>query len=299
VPESLNLVRNEATYSKQEIKYMENTSSKVQELLSSQDGLRELLKQKGSVKGLAKLAKQVMGAEPDAAGSAGAAAAGSSAGHKGAAESNVGVREEPSLPDVRLLEPENIKLLKEAGLERGYDLKDPALISQTMDRFDMLLNDENSPIISNFLHLLNYQDGGDMPSYDEYAQNWDQTRSEAAHLAKYLQEGSKMEALTEQVEAMHAGINSMERELLKKQAELKGNHENAGEASQNMENRKRRIESLVEQKVYNLYNTFSRELASEDDNTLKLDFADNENQNDHAANVQSFYGRTLNRDQKI
>jgi len=44
VPESLNLERNEATYSKQEIKYMEKTSSKVQELLSSQDSLRELLK---------------------------------------------------------------------------------------------------------------------------------------------------------------------------------------------------------------------------------------------------------------
>jgi len=193
VPESLNLVRNEATYSKQEIKYMEKTSSKVQELLSSQDSLRELLKQKGNLKGLGKLAKQVMGAEPDAAGSSSAV----SQKRTGAEiASNVNIREEPGLPDVRLLEPENIKLLKEAGLERGYDLKDPALISQTMDRFDMLLNDEHSPIISNFLHLLNYQDGGDMPSYDEYAQNWDQKRSEAVHLAKYLQEAEKMEALT-------------------------------------------------------------------------------------------------------
>lgn len=66
VPESLNLVRNESTFSKQEIKYMEKTSSKVQELLSNQESLRELLKQKGSGKGLAKLAKQVLGAEPDA-----------------------------------------------------------------------------------------------------------------------------------------------------------------------------------------------------------------------------------------
>ena len=160
VPESLNLVRNESTYSKQEIKYMEKTSSKVQELLGSQGSLRELLKQKGSGKGLAKLAKQVMGAEPDAAESQGAAAAGSSTGSQkrgGAGNaSSSSVQEEPSLPDVRLLDPENIKLLKQAGLERGYDLKDPALISQTIDRFDMLLNDEHSPIISNFLHLLNY-----------------------------------------------------------------------------------------------------------------------------------------------
>jgi seryl-tRNA synthetase len=146
-----------------------------------------------------------------------------------------------------------------------------------------------------------------MPSYDEYAQNWDQKRSEAAHLSKYLQEAEKMEALTGQVEAMHAGINSMERELHKKQAELQDNHENAGEAYQNVENRKRRIESLVEQKVYNLYNMFSRELAAEDGNTLKLDFSNDENQefeNDKAAsqyqaNAQSFYGRTLNRESKV
>jgi hypothetical protein len=101
-----------------------------------------------------------MGAEPDAAESQGAAAAGSSTGSQkrgGAGNaSSSSVQEEPSLPDVRLLDPENIKLLKQAGLERGYDLKDPALISQTIDRFDMLLNDEHSPIISNFLHLLNY-----------------------------------------------------------------------------------------------------------------------------------------------
>jgi len=226
--------------------------------------------------------------------------------------SNGRVQEEPSLPDVRLLDPENIKLLKQVGLERGYDIKDPALISETIDRFDMLLKDERSPIISNFLHLLNYQDGGDMPSYDEFAQNWDQERSEGAHLAKYLQEAAKMEALTGHVEAMHAGINSMERELHKKQAELQDNHENAGEASQNVENRKRRIESLVEQKVYNLYNMFSRELAAEDGNnnndTLKLVFHNNgddqEPGSDNAAalgqaNAQSFYGRTLNRDQKV
>ena len=147
---------------------------------------------------------------------------------------------------MRLLDPENIKLLKQAGVERGYDIKDPALISQTMDRFEMLLKDERSPVISNFLHLLNYQDGGDMPSYDDYAQDWDQERSEGAYLSRYLQEAAKMETLTSHVEAMHAGINSMERELLKKQAELQENHNNAGEAAQNVENRKRRIEGLVE-----------------------------------------------------
>ena len=59
---------------------MEKTSSKVQELLSNQESLRELLKQKGSGTGLAKLAKQVLGAEPDAKELKRAAGAGSSGG---------------------------------------------------------------------------------------------------------------------------------------------------------------------------------------------------------------------------
>lgn len=112
-----------------------------------------------------------------------------------------------------------------------------------------------------------------------------------------------MESLTSHVEAMHAGINSMDRELQKKHAELKDNHANAGEASQNVENRRRRIENLVEQKVYNLYNMFSRELSTDDNNTLRLDFGDSEagsgDQTARQANAGSFYGKTLNRDQKI
>jgi len=76
--------------------------------------------------------------------------------------------------------------LKKAGLERGYNIKDSTLINKTIDRFNMLLNNEHSPVISNFLHLLSYKDGGDMPSFDEYSQNWDQERSEKAHLEKYV-----------------------------------------------------------------------------------------------------------------
>tara|TARA_B110000285_G_C15067790_1_gene586158 strand:+ start:928 stop:1062 length:135 start_codon:yes stop_codon:yes gene_type:complete len=43
---------------------------------------------------------------------------------------------------------------------------------------------------------------------------------------------------------------------------------------------------------------FSRELSADDGNTLKLDFGDQEAGN-IASNAESFYGRTLNRDQKI
>ena len=79
--------------------------------------------------------------------------------------SGINYNDDENLPDIRLLDPDNIELLKQAGLERGYDIKDPNLINQTIDRFEVLLNDERSPIISNFLHLLGYQNGKDLPSY--------------------------------------------------------------------------------------------------------------------------------------
>ena len=66
-----------------------------------------------------------------------------------------------------------------------------------------------------------------------------------------------------------------------------------------MESRKRRIESLVEQKVYNLYSMFSREIAAEGGSTPKLEFPDAENNGPGQENAKSFYGRTLSREQKI
>lgn len=59
----------------------------------------------------------------------------------------------------------------------------------------MLLKDAQSPVISNFLHLLTYNDGSEMPSYDQYCKTWDPEQAESAHLEKYLQEAKKMEVL--------------------------------------------------------------------------------------------------------
>ena len=98
---------------------------------------------------------------------------------------------------------------------------------------------------------------------------------------------------------MHAGLNSMEMQMSKKEAELHDNHDNAGEAHRNIESRKRRIESLVEQKVYNLYSMFSREIASENTATPRLEFPDVEDKGPGQDNAKSFYGRTLSREQKI
>jgi hypothetical protein len=44
----------------------------------------------------------------------------------------------------------------------------PQLINQTIDRYNFMLNDQESPLISNFLNLLDYHDGRNMPSYEEF-----------------------------------------------------------------------------------------------------------------------------------
>lgn len=47
-------------------------------------------------------------------------------------------------------------------------MKDPTLINETMERYEYLLYDSSSPIISNFLHLLEYNDGSDFINYTEF-----------------------------------------------------------------------------------------------------------------------------------
>jgi hypothetical protein len=47
-------------------------------------------------------------------------------------------------------------------------MRDPTLINDTIERYDYLLNDSSSPILSNFLHLLEYNDGSDIINYNEF-----------------------------------------------------------------------------------------------------------------------------------
>lgn len=56
------------------------------------------------------------------------------------------------------------KELDRRRLEEGYFLDDEANISSTIDEFSNLLHDQKSPIISNFIHLMNYKNGTNMVS---------------------------------------------------------------------------------------------------------------------------------------
>lgn len=48
-------------------------------------------------------------------------------------------------------------------------LADPHAINETISRYDYLLHDSKGPVLSNFLHLLDYKDGCDL-SQDEFTE---------------------------------------------------------------------------------------------------------------------------------
>lgn len=48
------------------------------------------------------------------------------------------------------------KELDRIKLEKGYKLEDDVDIDHVLDEFNSLLSDSHSPVISNFLHLMNY-----------------------------------------------------------------------------------------------------------------------------------------------
>lgn len=58
---------------------------------------------------------------------------------------------------------------QELNAEFGYQVKNPQVINRTIERFNFLLKEKESPLISNFMSLLDYRDGRDMEGFDEFS----------------------------------------------------------------------------------------------------------------------------------
>jgi hypothetical protein len=85
-----------------------------------------------------------------------------------------------------------------------YRVTDPKLINQTMDRFDFLLNDQDSPVLSNFLHMVDYNDGSDLPSLETVSS------IHGIHLEKKLEEQlKKMELQTSKMSELMGEVVTM------------------------------------------------------------------------------------------
>ena len=52
---------------------------------------------------------------------------------------------------------------QEEAEKMGFLIADEFSLNQTIDRYEMLLSNKRSPIVSNFVNLMDYHDGRDMP----------------------------------------------------------------------------------------------------------------------------------------
>jgi len=91
-------------------------------------------------------------------------------------------------------------------------VSDPKKINQTIDRFEYLLIDQTSPIISNLTHMLDYYDGRDLPPFEEiYSDTSDQSSKMKDRLSKFVFQGEQMTKLMENLDHMMSGMAHMTR----------------------------------------------------------------------------------------
>lgn len=66
-------------------------------------------------------------------------------------------------------------MLEEMRVHFGYKLKQEKA-QDAIPQIDTLLNDvTKSPILSDFLYLMDYNDGSDLGTYEDFLQNYDET----------------------------------------------------------------------------------------------------------------------------
>ena len=92
-----------------------------------------------------------------------------------------------------------------AYLNSNSKVADPSLINETIERYDYLLTQEQSPILSNFTHLLDYSDGSDMMPFEQFREK----ANDGQLLKKYMTQANKMMTLCDELDRMRAVITDM------------------------------------------------------------------------------------------
>lgn len=93
---------------------------------------------------------------------------------------------------------------------------DPSLINETIERYDYLLTNDQSPVISNFDHLLDYNDGSDIMPFTEFRES----ENSGLLLKKYMTHANKMMTLCDELDKMRAVISDMGNHIQGHGAEL-------------------------------------------------------------------------------
>jgi len=101
------------------------------------------------------------------------------------------------------------ELFEKERLQAGYLVKDPSKINQTISRYEYLLEDASSPLLSNFTGLLDYRDGSDMPSMEELENKGNVNASIDGLMKKHVDQGRRLGELSDQVDKMLSGMSQM------------------------------------------------------------------------------------------
>lgn len=96
------------------------------------------------------------------------------------------------------------KELDRRRLESGYSLAEDVDIGTVLNEFDSLLSDGHSPVISNFLHLMNYQNGEDIMPFEEF---FEQVKEGKQPINEYQMHAEVLEKQIDRVDQVIAALN--------------------------------------------------------------------------------------------
>lgn len=119
-------------------------------------------------------------------------------------------------------------------LNSNSKVSDPSIINETIERYEYLLSQDQSPILSNFDHLLDYTDGSDIMPFTEFRDN----QHSSGILKKYMTHANKMMTLCDELDKMRSVITDMGKHIRGHGTELDNELTRTFQARQEVEQRR-------------------------------------------------------------
>ena len=134
----------------------------------------------------------------------------------------------------------------------GFRLSSEAGIEESLNKIKFHLNDSSSPVISNFLHLLDYNDGSELKPFVDFAEGEIEEKMD-----RLLLENEKLQSLIEKVSQMKSGLRNIFFEIEKSKKEIKDHIAVSKKIKEDWQSKRdERVRLAVGEKVDNLYHEF-------------------------------------------
>lgn len=158
-------------------------------------------------------------------------------------------------------------------------LANPELINETVERYQYLLTDPSSPLLSNFLALLDYRDGRDFMSMEDFQKDFGEIGASSPQymqmrhpLRVCMRQTEKLKTLCEELDRMTATSIDIQVHIDQKRAELE--NEFAGAHKYKSWYTKKKEESLrkaISQNVTDMFKVFLDEQKTKPKIALEMD----------------------------